>query len=393
MRRLLISLAALLPLAGAAAVQADSFGGDGPGSGAQANTAVVVGTIVSVTPSGTTGGGGTIVADAFVVPAQPGDDDNQGDDDGGFGFTGGFGSTGNTGTTGTTGDGGFGFGGGAGHGGGDGGSQGGGGQGGGGQGGGGQGGGSGFGGDWGHFDGSTGVTGATGATGSGGPTEPTPTRVTITVGPNTQISVEGNDNATIADLAAGERFRALFAGSPSDSIQTLTASPALAIEAMGEHHHGQLYAFAGSVTGKTAGTVTVKVSDSFPSGLIAPGSSATFTVGASTLVIGGSGGFTQGSLANVGIGDVVAGGLLGPAGETAAQVESQPLMLLLDVPVKGGTGTTGTTGTTGASGVTGAALKHLRADTLKRAEALLGIQVKAKKTHKAHKTHAKHSKH
>jgi hypothetical protein len=373
MRRLLISLAALLPLAGAAAVQADSFGGDGPGSGTQANTAVVVGTIVSVTPSGTTGGGGTIVADAFVVPAQPGDDDGPGDDEGGFGFTGGFGGTGNTGATGTTGV--FGFGGGDRHG-----------HGGGGQGGGGQGAGSGFGGDWGHFDGSTGVTGATG---TGGPTEPTPTQVTITVGPNTQIKLEGNDNATIADLAAGERFRALFAGSPSDSIQMLTANPALSIEAMGQRRHGQLYAFAGTVTGKTASTVSVTVSGSYPGGLIASGSSATFTVGSSTLVLGGSSGFSQGSLANVGIGDVVAGGLLGPTGETAAQVESQPLMLLLDLPVSAGT-----TGATGTSGVTGASLKHLRADALKRAEALLGIKVKvkAKKTHKAHKTHKTHSK-
>jgi hypothetical protein len=159
---------------------------------------------------------------------------------------------------------------------------------------------------------------------------------------------------------------------------------------MGGHHHGQLYAFAGTVTGKTASTVSVTVSGSYPGGLIASGSSATFTVGASTLVLGGSSGFSQGSLANVGIGDVVAGGLLGPAGETAAQVESQPLMLLLDLPVSAGTGTTGATGT---SGVSGTALKHLRADALRRAEALLGIRVKAKKTHKAHKTHKTHTTH
>jgi hypothetical protein len=56
----------------------------------------------------------------------------------------------------------------------------------------------------------------------------------------------------------------LFSGSPSDSIQTLTASPALAVFASMPPTPKQLYAFVGTVTAidSTAGTLTVNVSAS-----------------------------------------------------------------------------------------------------------------------------------
>jgi hypothetical protein len=340
MRRLLISLAVMLPLVGAAAAAADGFGG-GSGPGTPANEAMVVGTIVSV--NATTG---TFVADAWVVP--------QFDGGHGFGHLGGFGGFGfpGSGATGATG----------------------------------------FGGDYRMHDGVTGATGATGATGSEGPTEPTPTQVTITVGPNTKLEVKGVSSPTVGSLAPGDRFSAAFTGSPGDSITTLTANPSLSIDAAPAPQRPSLYAFAGTVTGTTASSVTVRLFATYPSSLGAAGSAATFTVGSSTLVLGGTNGFTRGDVSNVAKGDIVAGGLVGSPGETAAQVEAQPLMLLLDLPVGSITGTTGATGTSGASGSANASfLKREKAAELKRAEQLLGLKVKSSKQsskkHTSHKTH------
>jgi hypothetical protein len=153
----------------------------------------------------------------------------------------------------------------------------------------------------------------------------------------------------------------------------------------------QFYAFVGTVTGTdtTAGTMTVSVTRSLPSSLIAGGSSATFTVGSHTIVIGGSsltgggsgaglfGGLFGGSLAGVSQGDLVAGGLIGTAGMTAAQVQAAPLMFLLDLPAP-----TATTGTT----TTAAATKALK-ETMK---VLHGAKIKVKAKH-GKKSRGKHA--
>ena len=107
--------------------------------------------------------------------------------------------------------------------------------------------------------------------------------------------------------------------------------------------------------------MTVDVIRSRPGDLAPPGSSATFTVDSNTLVLGGSSSDSLfgGSLSDVNVGDLVAGGVAGPAGETLAQIEATPLKVLLDLP--------GSSASTTSS-------SHHRAGTrvLKRALALLG---------------------
>jgi hypothetical protein len=164
------------------------------------------------------------------------------------------------------------------------------------------------------------------------------------------------------------------------------ASPATSIFAQVPK---QVYAFVGTVTGTstTANTITVDVMRSLPSGLLASGTSATFTLSPHTFIIGGSsltstqggglfGGLFGGSLSSVSTGDMVAGGLIGDAGLTAAQVQASPLMFLLDLPAPAST----TTGT--ASSAAKSALK----ETLKL---LHGAKVKVKKAHgkEGHKSH------
>lgn len=325
MRRILISLLVALPLLGAGIAQADTSGG---GTTTATGQAMVVGTIVSVDA-----GNNSFVANAFVVPPFGGGS-GSGEKSGGFGgapggagFFGGFGGSG------------------------------------------------GFGGFGGGFRTDLRARDLAGAQ------EPTATQVTITTDSNTKLELDGK-SATISDLAAGQRFRAVFTGSPTDSISTLVANPAVSVSARSAPKRHALYAFVGAVTGTdtTAGTVSVTVTASYPSGLVAGGSSATFTVGSSTLVIGGSGtnGFFGGSLSNVSTGDIVAGGLIGATGLTAAQVESTPLMLLLDLPLA-------SSGTT-----TSASVRQAKASALTRAERLLGVTA-TKQTHA--KRHArKHAK-
>jgi hypothetical protein len=213
-------------------------------------------------------------------------------------------------------------------------------------------------------------------------TPPTTTQVTITTNAATMIHVRGVEGpATVGNLAAGDRFFALFPGASTDTIQTLVANPATSIYA---DVPKQFYAFVGTVTGTdtTADTVTVDVMRSLPSGLIPAGTSATFTLSPATFIIGGTslsagsshgpfGGFFGGSLTDVSQGDMVAGGLIGPGGLTAAQFEAGPLQFLLDLPAPPASAGTGTT--------TSAALT----ETVKL---LHGGKVKLKKFH-GHKSH------
>lgn len=220
------------------------------------------------------------------------------------------------------------------------------------------------------------------------PTTPTTTQVTITTNSTTKIVVNGK-TATIGDLAMGDKFVALFSGSPSDTIQTLTANPALAVFAHTPPKPEQLYAFVGTVTGvststsTSGGTVTVTVADSYPSGFFS--SPATFTVGPNTVILGGDSttgnGLTGGSLTDVSDGDTVAGGLVAPSGDTAAQVETLPLATLLDFPASGGSASTAA-----------------KQSALKSTLALFGVKssTKTKTKGKSHskpgKSHSKHHK-
>jgi hypothetical protein len=327
MRRVLIALITALPLAvGVASAQADQWGPPGfPGDGGT-QQAAVAGTVVG---PGTTPG--SFVANAYVVTGGDQGDDpgDQGDDPGDQGDG--------------PGD---------------------------------QGGGSGFPAFGGGFGGWGGWGGAGGfgdnmrihTAWMTGPTTPTTTQVTITTNSSTVIKVfgavpggmmggesdswGGDTNGTVSQLTPGAKFIAFFNASPTDTIQNITANPATAVYA---HVPPQFYAFVGTVTAvtqatsTTPGSVTVTTIASLPNGLFT--GSAMFTVDDHTFVIGGNnsssgggffGGLFGGSLSNVSTGDTVAGGVIGAAGMTAAQVEATPLMFLLDLPgVSSGTGTTG----------------------------------------------------
>jgi hypothetical protein len=274
MRRVIVGLIAVASLAlGVAVAQADGGGQGGDDNGPGMNGIPVVGTVVS-TPTAD-----SFVANAYIPTQGMGDQGSQGPGDFGQGGSGQGSGSGS---------------------------------------------GSGFGGDIAKDD------------DTGGGTPPTTTQVTITTNASTKIEVN-DSTGTVTDMKPGDHFFALFTGSPTDTIQTLTANPALAVFDHTAPPAPQVYAFVGSVTGTdtTAGTVTLTVTRAFPSSLAAASSSVTLTVSSDTLILGGSansGGLFGNTLSDVSTGDIVAGGLIGPSGETLTQVESSPLRVLLDLP-------------------------------------------------------------
>jgi hypothetical protein len=200
---------------------------------------------------------------------------------------------------------------------------------------------------------------------------PATTQVTIST-TGTTITINGQPG-TLGGLGMGDTFRALFNGSPGTDITTLVANPPVWLSA---RVPPQLYAFVGTVTSTTpatsgpGGTVDVDVTNSLPSGLIAPGTTVPFTVGPDTLILGGNAtdGLFGGTFGGISTGDVVAGGLVAAAGDTVTQIESIDLRLLIDF---------------GSGGATPAIKQSTKAKALKRAAKLLGI--KADKSHKSGK--------
>lgn len=153
----------------------------------------------------------------------------------------------------------------------------------------------------------------------------------ITTDSSTQITIDGQ-SSPVSNLAVGDYFTAVYDGTPDESLSTITSTPAQSVSAWAPFTGDSLYAFVGTVTGTdtTNGTVSVNVTRSFPNGLFS--GADTFDVGSQTIVLGNSGSTLFGSLGNVQTGDVVAGGLIAPSGESAATVESTPLQVLVDFP-------------------------------------------------------------
>ncbi len=119
------------------------------------------------------------------------------------------------------------------------------------------------------------------------------------------------------------------------------------------------YGFVGTVTATSSDSVSVSVTTSEPSALFS-GADA-FAIGPRTVVLGGSASAPFGSISGVSVGDVVAGGLISQAGQTAAAIETDPLEFLIDFPASAApTNSTGTTTST-------AAIRHQQT----RAKALL----------------------
>jgi hypothetical protein len=153
----------------------------------------------------------------------------------------------------------------------------------------------------------------------------------ITTDGSTAIKIDGRPSSA-GSLAVGDYFTAVYAGTPDESLSTITSAPALAVSVFAPVQADSLYAFVGTVssTDTTTGTVTVNVTGSTPNGLFS--GTDTFDVGSQTIVLGNSGGTLFGSLTNVAAGDVVAGGLIAPSGESASTVESTALGVLVDFP-------------------------------------------------------------
>lgn len=215
---------------------------------------------------------------------------------------------------------------------------------------------------------------------SGHQQQPATIQLTISTDSNTNFEVDGH-SGTIDNLAHGQNFDAVFSGSPNGDEQTfLNGNPAVSVFARTPHARKQLYAFVGSVTGvDTAnGTVSVDITRTLPSDLAAAGSTATFTIGSDTLVLGGSGnGPFGGSLSNVSVGDIVAGGVTAPSGDTTAQIEALPLRILLDLPA------------TSSAMASKTSRAHARTHALDKALSLLGE--KKSKSHKSTKSRKHHA--
>jgi hypothetical protein len=145
-------------------------------------------------------------------------------------------------------------------------------------------------------------------------TKQTATTVTITTNSGTKFDVNGDRKAALSAIAPGDKFTAKFAGSKSDTLATLTASPALAVV---DRTPKEFYGFLGKVTAidstSTPATVTVDVTRSAPKGL--------FT---------GTDTFEVKSLKKIVVGDVVSGGIVAAPGTSAATIESEPIPVLIN---------------------------------------------------------------
>jgi hypothetical protein len=143
------------------------------------------------------------------------------------------------------------------------------------------------------------------------------TSVTITTNGSTKFDINGNRSATVSGIAVGEHFIAKFAGSKTDTLTELVATPALAVRAHTPGTKTVLYAFLGKVTATDSSsnpeTITVDVTRSTPKGL--------FT---------GTDTFDVKSVGKIVVGDVVDGGTRAASGLSAATIEGQPLNVVIN---------------------------------------------------------------
>ncbi len=185
---------------------------------------------------------------------------------------------------------------------------------------------------------------------------------TITTDASTRITLEGQ-SSSVSNLAVGDMFVAIYNGIPSEPLSTITATPAISIRAWSAPTGNALYGFVGTVAGTASGTVTVNVTASVPTGMFS--GADTFTVGSQTKVVGNT---------NLGIGDVVAGALIAPSGQSASTVASTPLQLLVDYPPA-------------SSSPASATAEQIKRAERRALEMLRAEQAKLARHHEKHLTH------
>jgi hypothetical protein len=200
---------------------------------------------------------------------------------------------------------------------------------------------------------------------------------TITTDDSTQVTLNGQ-TSSVSSLTVGDKFTAVFDGTPNEPLSTIAATPAVSISAHAAPAPNVLYAFVGTVATTTPSSITVNVTNSIPTGLFS--GTDTFTVSQSTIVLGNSDSSLFGSLSSVAAGDVVAGGVVGPSGQSASTIESDPLQVLVDFPTSLSTGSP-TSSASPSTSITSPSVKRVERKAIKL---LRREKAKLKRHHKQH---------
>lgn len=167
--------------------------------------------------------------------------------------------------------------------------------------------------------------------------------VTFTTDDDTTFYRNGED-ATIADLKAGDRIEVLILADEGTSEADALASPAWSVSAY-TAKNASAYSFAGKVTSLGDGTISVKLRYATPAARTALGA----TVKGKTLTFATSD-TTQfeirnqkGAFSDVAVGDLVAIGIGGSAGASLEEILATPADAVLDLKKKSSSTSTSAT--------------------------------------------------
>ena len=167
--------------------------------------------------------------------------------------------------------------------------------------------------------------------------------VTFTTDDDTTFYRNGED-ATLADLKAGDRIEVLIVVDEGTSDADAQAQPAWSVSAYAPRN-ASAYSFAGKVTALGDGTITVKLRYATPAARTAlggavKGTTLTFATSDSTQFQIRN---QQGAFSDVAVGDLVAIGIGGSAGASKEEILATPADAVLDLKKKSSSTSTATT--------------------------------------------------